>query len=205
MNLYRRRNLIAFYSAWQKMPRMKTLLLKIQTFGTARRFFQNKSRLLKLSASRNYDSLVAIGGRLNISELPDVTKKPIVLSNDSHLSSLLVKNANHRILHGSIDLTIAHVRQCFWILNVRDLVRKVLHNCVVCTRYAIQKHTHDGRFTLGTCHTTKPFTHAGVDFAGPFELRKSERANKSKEVSLLFRSHRQESNSPRNCHFALYT
>ena len=75
--------------------------------------FPSKSRLLKLSAFLNNEGLVAVGGRLKNSKLPDTTKNPILLSNDSHLSYLLVKNAHHKTLHGSMYLTIAHLRQFF--------------------------------------------------------------------------------------------
>ena len=84
-----------------------------------------------------------------------------------------------------MDLTIAHLRQFFWILNVRDLVRKVLHNCVVCIRYARSKKPPiKGDLPLERVKPSKSSTHVGVDFAGPFELRKSKRANKSEKVYL---------------------
>ena len=72
------------------------------------------SRLLKLSAFLDNDGLVTVGCRLNNSELPDVAKNHVMLSNDSHLLYLLVKNAHLRTLHGSMDLTVAHLRQFFF-------------------------------------------------------------------------------------------
>ena len=105
------------------------------------------------------------------------------MSKDSHLSYLLLKNAHLRTLHGSMDLTIAHLYQFFFILNDRDLVRKVLHNCVVCIRYARSKEPPImGDLPLEHVKSSKPFTHVGVDFAGTFELRKSKRAIKSEKV-----------------------
>ena len=41
-----------------------------------------------------------------------------------------------------------------------------------------------GDLPLERVKPSKPFTRVGVDFAGPFELRKSKRANKSEKVYL---------------------
>ena len=41
-----------------------------------------------------------------------------------------------------------------------------------------------GDLTLERVTPSKHVIHAGVDFAGPFELRKSKRANKSEKVYL---------------------
>ena len=129
--------------------------------------------LLKLSVFLNNESLVAVGGRLNNSELPHVTDNFIVLSNDSHFSYLLVKNAHHQTLHGLIELTIAQL--C-------DLVRKVLHNCVVRLRKAKQKKTTlMGDLPLKHVKPSKPFTLAAVDFAGAFKLRISNAQTKPKK------------------------
>ena len=38
-----------------------------------------------------------------------------------------------------MNLVIAYLRQVFGTLNVRDLIRKILHNCVDCIRHAKPK------------------------------------------------------------------
>ena len=40
---------------------------------------------------------------------------------------------------GSLNLTIAYLRQLFWTLNVRDLIRKISLIFVVCIRHARPK------------------------------------------------------------------
>ena len=64
------------------------------------------------------------------------------------------------------------MRQEFWVPKLKTLVRTVIHNCKICTIYRknlgqqIMAALSPERTTL-----TRPFTHMGRDFAGPFEIK----------------------------------
>ena len=89
---------------------------------------------------------------------------------------MIAKHAHKQTLHGSVDLTLAFIRQNFWILNARDLVRKIVHSCVSCIRYAKSKRPPImGDLPTERITPSRPFTLVGVDFAGPFELKSSKR------------------------------
>ena len=51
---------------------------------------------------------------------------------------LLALHAHEETLHGALQATICHHRQKFWILGAKRLVKKVIHNCTRCTRFAKQ-------------------------------------------------------------------
>lgn len=78
-----------------------------------------------------------------------------------------------RLLHASTRLTLAQLRERYWIVRARQLVRSVIHKCVRCTRERalspeqLMGNLPDYRVT----RTARPFVHTGVDYAGPMTVR----------------------------------
>ena len=66
------------------------------------------------------------------------------------------------------------LRENYWILGARNLVRSCVHNCVVCVRFKGSPYTQQMR-NLPRERVTpdKPFAKTGVDYAGPFVIRDS--------------------------------
>lgn len=93
-----------------------------------------KSR--SLSSFNSYvdsDGLLRVGGRLCHSHLPEAIKHFILLR--SHpLLSLIISHHHLKTLHGRLQLTLASLRNEFWILRVRTTVRAVLYICIKYTR-----------------------------------------------------------------------
>ena len=72
----------------------------------------------------------------------------------------------------SLSLMLRLMRQEFWVPRLKTLIRTVIHNYKICTTYRknlgqqIMAVLPPERTTL-----TRPFTHTGPDFAGPFEIK----------------------------------
>ncbi|XP_011262404.2 uncharacterized protein LOC105255050 [Camponotus floridanus] len=116
------------------------------------------------------DSLevLRVGDRLENSLLSDDERNPVVLPSDSHFSRLVVQACHLRTLHSGTQLTLAMVRQRYWM--PRALVKRIIRQCVTCTRWrsaAPQQLMDDlPRVTPG-----KPFLDVGIDYVGPVQLR----------------------------------
>ena len=86
-----------------------------------------------------------------------------------HLTDLVVLNANEKVLHGGLHITLNHICDKFWICQSRRVVNEFLRKCVVCKR-------RQGRTMKGLPPPDLPayrlsfdyaFSNTGIDFAGP--------------------------------------
>lgn len=90
------------------------------------------------------------------------------------LSELLVAQAHSRSLHGGPQLTLSILRQQYWILNARNLVKQHIRQCVKCVRVRAETQTQlMGDLPAVRTTPSRPFNHTGVDYAGPLFCRLS--------------------------------
>ena len=75
------------------------------------------------------------GGRLQNADLPYSAKHPILLNKKHHLTTLVIRDAHRRVHHNGVRETLTEVRSKFWIIGGRNLVRSIIHSCVVCRRF----------------------------------------------------------------------
>lgn len=86
---------------------------------------------------------------------------------------LIIQNAHLRSLHAGVQLTLATIRQEFWILRARSIVKSVIHRCVT---YAREEAAIPAQLMgqLPSPRVTAPlraFLHCGIDYAGPIATR----------------------------------
>ena len=129
-----------------------------------------KHKLVKFDPIIDH-GILRVGGRLKHSLLAFDQKHPILLPAESRLSLLIVRDCHARSLHGGTALTLNTVRQTFWILNGRQLVKKVIRKCIPCIRYrATENYQKMGNLPPDRVRPSRPFRKAGVDYAGPYSV-----------------------------------
>jgi hypothetical protein len=96
-----------------------------------------KSKLFRLYPFVDgMDGLLKVGGRLAFVEsIPEHTRFPSILPKGCRLSTLLGRQYHEQTLHGGLHLCLAELRQSFWIISARTLIRQIIRNCVTCFRY----------------------------------------------------------------------
>nr|CAH7744291.1 unnamed protein product [Callosobruchus chinensis] len=148
-----------------------------------------KGKLLKLNPYLDSHDILRVGGRLKYSDLPFEQKHPIILDSKHPLSQLLVATEHIRLLHAGPQLLLANIREKYWILGGRNLVRRVTHSCVTCFRVK----PNDSRYIMGDLPKERvtpcrPFLNAGIDFCGPFSIKdkKTRKYNVTKGYVCLF-------------------
>ncbi|XP_071578843.1 uncharacterized protein [Temnothorax nylanderi] len=126
----------------------------------------------RLTAYIDAQGVIRVGGRLNQSALAQDNKHQAILPRHSRFSTLIIAHAHLRTLHGGTQLTLAHVRQQYWIIGGRAPVKSHILRCVVCARQrGIRAHQLMGQLPLSRVTPSRPFAHTGVDYAGPLTIK----------------------------------
>ncbi|KAL7306684.1 hypothetical protein TKK_0001357 [Trichogramma kaykai] len=164
------------YATETLIKRVQLTYLQVE-FDHVKRKLQlpKKSPLRSLKPMVDNKGLLRVGGRLvNAPSLFYDEKHPIILPYESHLSTLLVRDAHHRTLHAGPQTTRNFLAARFWILRCKTLVHREMHNCIICTRYAGTKLGQImGDLPPIRLTPVRPFLAAGVDYAGPIAIRAS--------------------------------
>jgi hypothetical protein len=134
----------------------------------------NKSRLLTLSPFLSKNNLIRVGGRLRNASLKFDTKHPILLPNDHHVTKLIVEQTHIENLHSGAEGTLAALRQNYWIISPRSLIRQVIHRCNSCFRCNPKRVTQMmGDLPACRLESNRPFLISGVDYLGPILIKES--------------------------------
>lgn len=158
------------------------LLIKLSQ-NSIQQEMQRKSncKLSSLSPFLDTKGLIRVGGRLELSTLSYEEKHPLLIPNNCHLAVLLIKEAHEKTLHGGVQLTLSTIRQNYWIIKGKPLVKRIIRQCITCFHAsASPRHQLMGNLPASRVTMSHPFSHSGVDYAGPIQIRMSKgRGNKS--------------------------
>lgn len=140
-----------------------------------------QSKILSLNPFIDGNNILRVGGRLQQSDLLYEEKHPIILPHTSPLTKMIIDNIHRSTLHGGNTLTLAQVRSKYWIINGLSAVRQHIRKCIICHRYNAESCQQlMGSFPKPRISISRPFTHTGVDYAGPIDVKMSPgRGNKS--------------------------
>ncbi|XP_069129352.1 uncharacterized protein [Argopecten irradians] len=120
------------------------------------------------------DGLLRIGGRLQRAYLPYDTKHPLILPKDSVVSGLLIRDAHKACGHLGKNTVLAFMRQQYWTIGVRTRSESILSKCVICRKYRAPhcQQKMDNLPEERLASDEPPFSRVGMDFFGPFELKR---------------------------------
>ncbi|XP_011859476.1 PREDICTED: uncharacterized protein LOC105556968 [Vollenhovia emeryi] len=125
------------------------------------------SSLRSLNPFIGKDQLIRLGGRLANSALRYNERHPVVLPRH-HISELLIDQAHLRSLHGGTQLTLRWLRQNYWIISARSLIKSHIRRCVKCSKHSAKNPTQlMGDLPSPRVNPSPPFSHTGIDYAGP--------------------------------------
>ncbi|XP_075150652.1 uncharacterized protein LOC142224750 [Haematobia irritans] len=140
---------------------------------SAKKNIQKSSSLLNLNPFLDNEGIMRVCGRLSSS--PALTyneRHPIILPYNSQYSRLLVRFIHEVSLHGGNQLVLKLIRSQYWILKAKNLIKATINKCKPCVLYRRKCQTQlMSALPPQRSDFTRPFTHTGVDFAGPFDIK----------------------------------
>lgn len=156
---------------WIKTIQHAYFLKEIEAVKTGQTLSKSNP-LVRLTPFLDKDGILRVGGRLQNSYLTYEKKHPIIFPKSSRFTDLQIKKAHLLTLHGGTQVTLAYIRQDFWILGGRTPVRSHILRCVRCTRFRGQRAQQlMGQLPLPRVTPSRPFMNTGVDYAGPIYLK----------------------------------
>lgn len=123
------------------------------------------STILKLDPFIDEEGVIRVGGRIQLSALPENEKHPIILPQKHHFTKLLIRYMHEEVKHGGMGLTLQKIRQNYWIVSARTAITSVIHQCLTCFRFRKQLLTQK----MGNLPAYRvqegiyPFQYCGVD------------------------------------------
>ncbi|XP_022829237.1 uncharacterized protein LOC111358355 [Spodoptera litura] len=155
---------------------LKVLCKQIQRDSYCKQYLQlmhkrqlsPKDKLLKLNPFIDHEGIIRVGGRLLNSHYDYNTKHPILLDASHHITKILVAHYHKILLHAGPQLLLATLRHKYWIVNGRNLCRKITRDCICCLRFAGKTYQPImGNLPLQRLQADYPFSNTAVDYAGP--------------------------------------
>lgn len=129
---------------------------------------KSNSQLRKLDPFLDNSQILRLGWRIKNAKSRTSSQKCPAIIPKHPLANLIVSQVHANLLHAGTQLTLGVLKEKFWILGARSIVKSVIYNCVICFRYNSQNQT---QFMTDLpsfrCSPSRVFSHTGVDYAGP--------------------------------------
>ncbi|XP_017483674.1 PREDICTED: uncharacterized protein LOC108372479, partial [Rhagoletis zephyria] len=113
--------------------------------------------------------IIRVGGRITNSSLPFDAKHPIVLPRSHPFVRTIIEHLHRRHSHAGCQTLLSIVRDKFWVINARSIIRQVVHRCTLCYRNKPQLQEQlMGALPRERVEPSHPFAVTGIDYCGPF-------------------------------------
>ncbi|XP_055309264.1 uncharacterized protein LOC129573093 [Sitodiplosis mosellana] len=138
-----------------------------------RKPLDKSSPLHKLSPFIDNKGVLRLSGRLKHSGMPYDSIHPMVLTNKCIIARRLVDHAHNVTLHGGIQLTQQYLRNKYWIIGLRTLVKSVVNRWLPCVRQRRENAEQlMGQLPPSRVRPGRAFAHTSVDYLGPILVKR---------------------------------
>ncbi|GFV96029.1 integrase catalytic domain-containing protein [Trichonephila clavipes] len=145
------------------------------------------NKLLPLNLFCDSEGVLRVGGRLSRNTRLSYDQKHPMFLPKSHEFTRKVKNFYHiTYLHAGPQLTLSLIRQKFWFVDGRSVVRHTLKKCLICFRMNLRSSSQFmGDLPPFRFQNIRPFESTGLDFAGPLTTKCAHKRSVTKFKSYI--------------------
>ncbi|XP_076549271.1 uncharacterized protein LOC143308200 [Osmia lignaria lignaria] len=137
-------------------------------------------KLQRLNPFIDKDGILRVGGRLKHSSIPFSQRHPIILPK-TRVTSLMIEAEHRAQLHTGVQNTLYAVRRRYWPIDGRSQVWKAIRTCTRCLRAQPPPVNYImGNLPEARVIESRPFTHTGVDYCGPFYIKERKHRNRTR-------------------------
>ncbi|CAK9830531.1 hypothetical protein ANTRET_LOCUS7686 [Anthophora retusa] len=162
-------------------------LIQLETFSSEIDDLKNgknvnrKSRLINLNPFIDDNGIIRVGSRLKHAVLRYEQKYPIVLPHKHHVTDLIIRQVHLRQFHSGTQATLYTVRQKYWPIAGKSIVKQILHKCISCCKYNPKTPQYImGNLPKNRIRQSRPFESVGIDYCGPFFIKEKKFRNRNK-------------------------
>lgn len=134
----------------------------------------------KLNPKKSASGLLIVGGRLANCKQEDSVKHQLIVPHGHPADKLIVEDLHKKPGHAGVKRVLAESRRRCWILKARRLMKKIVHQCIICKKLW-GKTLIQQMADLAASRVTPyepPFIRVGVDYFGPFMVKRGRSAVK---------------------------
>ena len=115
--------------------------------------------------------------RLQEAQIGYSAANPILIPKEDEFTTMMITAVHQRVGHVGVKQTLSSLRSEFWVPQARRLVKKIVNRCVVCRRVSASPFDLPPPPPLPKCRVvmSRPFSNLGVDFCGPFILKRQKK------------------------------
>ena len=134
------------------------------------------------------EDVIKCKGRLNNAPLPVNTRNPILLPAKHEFTHLLIKQSHECVKHSGIRDTLTTLRERYWVPRGREAVKKIIRSCVICRKHEGTPFSSLPPTDLPSNRVSEdpPFTHIGLDFAGPLYVETKNSEGETRESQKVY-------------------
>lgn len=170
---------------WIKYEQQKAYPKEIESIKAGDKI-PKKSHIIQLLPIMDKNGILRIGGRIDKANIAYESRHQYIVPPRSRLSYLLLRFAHASTLHGGAQMMMQFTRKSFWIPRLRQEAKMFIRTCKECvvqanvTAKQIMSELPEIRI-----RPAPPFQHVGVDTAGPYNMRITDKINMNSRMRSL--------------------
>ena len=146
------------------------------------------SNIVKLKPVIMNDGVLRVGGRISRAPISPDAMNPMILPKNHHVTTILLRYVHEINGHCGVEQVLSLLREQFWVIKGRAAVKEVIGRCISCKKRMAPRMTQE-MAELPKIRLTPyepPFTYSGVDYFGPFYVKRGRGKVAEKRWGAIF-------------------